>query len=1182
MRKFGAAFVLSLAIAAAVLFFLMRADTGIPDGAGVPAGDRDATAAQPAAAPAAAVPAAAETTADPFAESGVPSVPSLYGRVTDEDDRGIPGAEVAVIAASGGAGIELFARAGDGMQLLRDRILGKAAAESGWARVAEAVTDDSGAYAIPLASIPPGDYAALARHDDHAPLGLAWTRTEESSRLDFMLGPGDWIEGVVSDQRGRPMAGARVLALVSRPMRGPMGGGEELVDQTASGRDGFFRLTVPPGMYRVSASARGCLEASAHDVASGTRDLALVLPPSAGVLVTVTDASRKPLAGARVSLYLGETFPGRGGPGGRGFGGPGGRGFGGPGGEAFTRLMQSPHERGETGKDGTCRFVDVLQAVFTVFIERAGFVSESRRGRIEGASAAVEVAVELQAGVVLAGVVLDPKGAPVSGAFVAAGEFRPEDAERRQAFERMRRGRGQDGGNAAPAETPGAAPRPEPVALFDVSAAVETDKAGRFSFDTLRAGQYSISVQADRYAPFRADGVEAGQPRELRITLEKGGTLAGRVVARGSGQPVPGAVIEARASRFDMRRARTDDDGAFALSGFHPGPIESLQVRAQGFTAAVLENVAIAPGEETHEELIELTPSASISGTIRSRSGEPVRNARIVASPVREDEQGGRMRPGGFMRDAAQTAQGRSDAAGAFVLADAPTEKPLQIAISHPDYAAFRSESFTLSPGEQRGGLEYILSEGASLRVLVRDSAGVPVPQVNVSLRREADEGAEGGRGRQAFGPGGPGGRGGATRMTGTDGRTRFAGLEGGAYSALCAPETYQPFTARVMLVEEHEAGLDIVLLPENAIAGIVRDRDGVPIEGAELSAFGQAGGRGSNAMSDANGWFRLGSLGEGPYTVRARCEGFAEASLPEVKVNIEIAVVLARTGGLRGIVLLARTGERVTSFRVRLSSTGADGSQEDGGRGRFRGPGGGMFFPREFSSPDGSFEIDGVAPGTYYLEAAAEGLNGRQVIVTVVEGEVTEGIVVPLEDGLSVAGYVTGKRGPLAGAEVYVVAVPRDERRAGRTPEKTAGAVPARLEKAVTYSDETGVFTLRELPPGAYDVIVHHGDFLPETRRVEIRDDGVAKEIRTALEDGLSLSGTVRAGAAVPFAVVTVQDARGLTKTAAADENGRYEVRGLAPGTYSYSVRVNEGERPQGGRITIKRGANRFDIKLR
>ncbi len=1176
MRKFGVAFALSLAIAATLLFLLSRAEPGRPDGAAVPGGGGDAPAARLVAQPPVAA-SAVDAAGDPFAEPDAPVLASLYGRVTEENDRGVAGAEVAVFAAAGrdvsvAAGravFELFADSGK--RLLRDRILGRAAAQAGRA-FAAATTDGSGAYAIPLAASPHGDYTVLARHDDYAALGLEWTRTEESSRLDFMLGAGDWIEGVVSDQRGRPRAGARVLALAPPPMRGPMGGGEELADATVSGRGGVFRLTVPPGMYRVSASARGYLDASVSDVESGTRDLVLVLPSSPGVLVAVTDAGGQPLAGARVSFYTGTiyagiTFSDRGSS-----GEPGGRTFGGLGGDAFTRLVQAPRERAETDSDGACRFDDVPQATFTIFVEKAGFVSESRRGRLEDVSTAVEVAVMLQPGAVVAGIVLDPGGAPVPGAFVAAAEWRREEVERRQAFERMRGGR--ESGSGAPEEGAERAPRPEPIHLFEATAAVETDKAGRFAFDTLRPGLYSISVQSDRYAPFRADGIEAGQAQPLRIVLEQGAALAGRVVERGSGRPIAGAAVEARASRFDVRGAQTDENGAFALSGFHPGPIESLRASARGFAAAVLLNVVIAAGAEAREEIIELTPSASISGMIKSRSGAPVRNARVAAVAARGDEQGGRMR--GFMRDAAST---RSDAAGAFVLVDVPAEQPLWIAISHPDHLTFLSESFTLSPGEQREGREFILSEGASLRVLVRDSAGAPVPQVDVALRREAEEGAGGGRGGQAFGPGG---RGGATRMTGLDGRTRFAGLEGGAYSALCAPETYQPFTARVMLVEEHETGLDIVLLPENAVTGIVRDGDGVPVEGAELSAFGGAGGRGSSTVSDANGWFRLGSLGEGPYTVRARCEGFAEASLAEVKVNTEIAVVLARTGGLRGIVLMALTGERVTSFRVRLSAMRADGTEEEGGRGGFRGPGGGMFSPREFSSPDGSFQINGLAPGTYYLEAAAEGRSGRQVIVTIVADELTEGIVVPLEEGLSVAGYVIGKHGPLAGAEVFVVAAPRAERRAGRAPERSAAAAPARLEGAAAHSDETGMFTLRDLPPGAYEVIIHHRDYLPETRRIEIRGDGVAKEIRAVLQDGLSLSGTIKADAAVPFAVVTVRDGRGLAKTATADKNGRYEIRGLAPGTYSYSVGLRPGERPQTGRIAIKRGANRFDITLR
>ncbi len=1228
MRKYAAALGLSLAILVAVLFLLMRSgqhdsrgEGFVTDGTG--AGSQGPVAEQ-------AVGDTASEDAGKGAAAPGESQLVLYGRVTNEEDRGIPAAEVSVVVASAvggfGGGMELFGRGrggdglrgGDGMEVLRDRILGKAPLSRMYARVTEVKTDGDGKYAIPLAAIPQGDFLVLARHDDYASAGKQWTRTQESSELNFILGPGEWIEGIVRAQRGVPIADARVQAFVMRDFRGgPMGGGDELVDQTQSGADGRFRLTVPTGTYRVSAAARGYLEEAARDIASGTKDLELVLPPSAAVIVTVSDAQSKPLAGVQVSLYVGDTFGGRGGPGGRG-------GRGGPGGQGgnvdrFVRLMRPAQDRAETGSDGKCRFVDVPQESFSVYAEKAGFVSAGKSGRIEGASAALEVAVALDAGAMLAGIVLDPKGAPVAGAFVAAGEYDAEDAQRRQEFERMRGARGGPGAtqgeaNAAPVTPPETTARaPEPVALFEASAAVETDKRGRFAFDTLRAGHYSVSVQARDFVPYRADDIEASlpAPQDLTIKLETGSTLKGKVVARGGGQPVAGAVVQVSTSRMETRRAVTDVDGNFSMRGFYPGPLDNLQIRAKGFTVAVIDRVTIAPGEDTHEEVFELTPSASISGTVKSRTGEPVRNARLVASPVRDEEQqnggpGGMMRFGGFMRDAAQSAQVRSDAAGAFHFTDVTTERPLQILVSHADYVAFRSEPFSLNAGEQREGLEYVLSEGAKLRVLVRATDGTPVPQAAVSLRRVIEDpaagdnqGGPGGRGQRG---GGPGGRGGTTRMTGADGRTRFTGLEAGTYAAVCAIDTFQPYSKNVTLAEEQEGALDINLLPENAITGIVSDKNNVAIEGADVSAFGGQGGGGpfmggSRATSDANGFFRLGNLGEGPYTVRARTQGFAEATLADTKVNVDIAIVLQRLGGIQGVVMAARTGAPVTSFRVRLRTVSADGTEAGGGRGRGGAGGGGpfggggpAFFPREVSSPDGVFTIDEVAPGTYLVEVTAEGFSGRQVSVKVREGEVEDRVVVTLEDGLSVAGYVSSKRkgAALPEADVYVMAVPRSERVRGRAQDAADAAaespnVSQRLDKPVTKTDETGGFSLKELPPGTYKVIVHHPDYLPAVSTVEIRDDGVAKEVRVSLEDGESLQGAVKAGNdGLAAAAVQIQDAQGLTKVVYADEHGKYEVRGLAPGTYSYSVRVTADQTPQTGRVTIRRGSNRFDIKVR
>ena len=45
--------------------------------------------------------------------------------------------------------------------------------------------------------------------------------------------------------------------------------------------------------------------------------------------------------------------------------------------------------------------------------------------------------------------------------------------------------------------------------------------------------------------------------------------------------------------------------------------------------------------------------------------------------------------------------------------------------------------------------------------------------------------------------------------------------------------------------------------------------------------------------------------------------------------------------------------------------------------------------------------------------------------------------------------------------------------------------------------------FSLKELSPGRYEVVVHHVDFVPARKRFEIGEDRVAKELRITLDEG-------------------------------------------------------------------------------
>ena len=116
-----------------------------------------------------------------------------------------------------------------------------------------------------------------------------------------------------------------------------------------------------------------------------------------------------------------------------------------------------------------------------------------------------------------------------------------------------------------------------------------TDEEGQFSFTQLPAGLYVVSASKPGYVTRAAEGEEAAEPAPLRVeegaevadvrlSLEKGGVITGRVGEEGGGPVVlasvevsepPGAPRRYRPNRF--QNFTTDDRGVYRLFGLPPG-----------------------------------------------------------------------------------------------------------------------------------------------------------------------------------------------------------------------------------------------------------------------------------------------------------------------------------------------------------------------------------------------------------------------------------------------------------------------------------------------------------------------------------------------------------------------------------------------------------------------------------
>jgi hypothetical protein len=98
-----------------------------------------------------------------------------------------------------------------------------------------------------------------------------------------------------------------------------------------------------------------------------------------------------------------------------------------------------------------------------------------------------------------------------------------------------------------------------------------TDSKGRFAVELEQKGLYEFNLYPKDFVEINVRSIPPGE-HDLKVTLEKGGTISGRVVRIKEGQKVPVANIEVTAEgerfytlRMDRLKAITDSHGRFQI-----------------------------------------------------------------------------------------------------------------------------------------------------------------------------------------------------------------------------------------------------------------------------------------------------------------------------------------------------------------------------------------------------------------------------------------------------------------------------------------------------------------------------------------------------------------------------------------------------------------------------------------
>lgn len=655
-------------------------------------------------------------------------------------------------------------------------------------------------------------------------------------------------------------------------------------------------------------------------------------------------------------------------------------------------------------------------------------------------------------------------------------------------------------------------------------------------------------------------GVEALRPKTMRKT--NGNVLvAPRAAVRGtirdpSGTPILGATVCAITQDSEAPTAiqrepacvRSGPGGQFTITGLYPVEYRVSASAPQHRPGIYVDAKAprskrstlrLGPGQvRTGVDIVLEHGGVLVRGVVKDLAGGPIAGAWVVVY-----REGGGEPP---------SASAVTDDEGAFEVWCAPGD--VVVRATADGYT--QAERQGIAPGQT---FELFLTPASTLvGTVVRADSGAPVEGAEVLARKLGDlfKRAQG-----------------RTRSDG-EGRFRIEGIEPGTYKVeAILPEAFglAQESAHVGLAETSQP-IVVRVHAAYSLAGRVvignAQGDACPSGRVVVDAAGTDASRWGSVAPD--GSVQLHALFPGRYRVKPTCDGYvSEAESPEIEItaaNVEDRVWIVQPGlAIRGHVVYA-DGSFATGINVyaspKMGGTDPRARRTDA--------------YDHYTDATGVFELTGLLPGVYTLEARGRGLPkaSPEPVVELVAGHDLDDVRIELPAVGMLRGVVRDDRGaPQGGVSLHVTSETSD--RSGM------------VSSAIITTDE-GRFELAHLAAGVAHVSVwtRNGESLPTVGQ---SDDGkVHAEIEAGAITELELvvrarDGTIRGrvidadGVPVLDAFIDVEREQGGTMGSVrrrmswfssfrapilTDTEGRFTLERLADGTYVlWAYRQGGGE---------------------
>jgi protocatechuate 3,4-dioxygenase beta subunit len=627
--------------------------------------------------------------------------------------------------------------------------------------------------------------------------------------------------------------GGAIIRIVARGAGASTGIGQKRVFQT---EDGAFTLEdVPAGTWTVILEGKGYQTARVSSLTveeGGTKD-SVEVRATPGVVLKglVTDAKTgRPVANAAVTWEA---------AGSGGAGGPGGMfGRGGPLGGLDTA------DEITTDAEGAFTIEGVAAGRVKVTAKNPDYSDGSEVATVTETGGHVEI--KLASGGSAGGVVVSGNQ-PVSGASV------------------MLAGAGETGFGR----------------ILGGTQSTTTDATGRFTFDHLAPGLYSVSAGLNGQSSNLAEvALQTGDARnDLVLSLSSGVTVQGLVSGLPDGWR-SGTTVAATGVQSFVATTKVGADGSFQIAGVPVGPVtlRATATDGSGTSRSTTQQVVASADVPVLQADIVFNIGFTLSGHV-TQGGAPVANAMVNANLQ-----------GGGGRQAATT----TDESGAYSLQGLQEGSYAVSAATNPlsgGVASIVRQTVSLT-GDQSVDLTFPMAR-VSGTVTDADTKQ-PLQDVTVSLSPAA----------------GAGGAGGGSRMAQTDstGRFQFASIAPQAYTMNTSKTDYQ-FDNRPVTAADDGSSENLTIELARGQGIEIQARDGivgVPMSGVNVRVLNPARALvfGGAIALDSNGIGEITSLKPGGYSLYVSASGYSTIYIPSVSVPSQTLPVTLTPGGAADITV--------------------------------------------------------------------------------------------------------------------------------------------------------------------------------------------------------------------------------------------------------------------------------------